>query len=74
MAEKNLVVYSEENTKYYNPAITFLCGNPKEESLYAISQWIDSDGEMQEENIELASHIDDMIKMRDYLNRLIEAV
>ena len=50
--------------------ITQLVGNTKEESLYAVYK----NNQGEEDNVELAVHVDDMIKIRDYLNKLIEAI
>ncbi len=70
MAEKVLVLYHDEDPKY----ITFLAGNTYEETVYAVTKWTDDHGEVQEENVELAVHVNDMIKMRDYLNSLISKI
>lgn len=72
-AEKSLVMYYEEDSKL-DPFITYLAGNTYEETVYAVTRWVDNEGSEQQEDVELAVHVDDMIKMRDYLNRLISKI
>lgn len=70
MAEKKLVLYHDEDPKY----ITYLAGNTYEETVYAITEWIDNEGDKQFADVELAVHVNDMIKMRDFLNRMISKI
>lgn len=73
MAEKKLVMYQEEDPNCPKFIIS-LVGNPCEETVYAVTDWIDNEGEIQTEAVELAVHVDDMIKMRDFLNRMISKI
>lgn len=70
MAEKNLIMYHDEDPKF----ITFLAGNSYEETIYAITKYIDRDGKVREDDIELAVCVKDIIKMRDFLNKIISKI
>lgn len=70
MATKTLVLYEDHDEERM---LTTLVGNTHEETLYA--EFACNDGEsLSFDTIELAVHVNDMIKIRDYLNKLIEAI
>ena len=53
--------------------LTTLVGNTSEETLYA--EFACNDGEsVSFDTIELAVHVEDIIKIRDFCNKLIEAI
>ena len=72
MADKVLIMEEgefEEGHKH----MTVLVGNTKDETIYA--EFIDTiNGEPNFETVELAVHVDDIIKMRDFLNTIISKI
>ena len=70
MVNKTLIMYEDHDEERM---LTTLVGNTQEETLYA--EFSCNDGEsLSFDTIELAVHVDDIIKIRDFLNKLIEAI
>jgi len=71
MAEKKLLMYQNEDEG--DKDITYLTGDPTNETIYAITEY-SNNGDLGEDVVELAVSVEDMIKMRDFLNRIISKV
>lgn len=72
MAEKVLII---DHTEWNDgtKGITRLVGNAYEETLYA--EYVDNDGEKTSfDTIEIGVHVDDIIKIRDFCNKLISKI
>lgn len=72
MAYKILVLDSQDS-KDYGKSMTVFAGSKKEEAVYA--EFISNgEGKITFDTIELAVDVENMIKMRDFLNNLIEKI
>ena len=73
--EKILIVDSDHKNGTDVKFLQILVGNTHEETLYSEFQSIDEEtGKITYDTHELAVHVDEIIKIRDYLNKLIEAI
>lgn len=70
MATKSLIMYEDRDDKF----ITALYADVYNEALYAETHWIGEDGEVKNESVEMAVHVDDIIKIRDFCNKLISKI
>ena len=72
MANKTLVMDAyEDNTGYKN--LTLLSGSVKDEAVY-VEFHSNNQGEEGPDIIEIAVNVEEMIKMRDFLNMMISKI
>ena len=72
MADKILIM---DKTEWKNgfKQITRLIGNKGDETIYV--EYVDNDdGKISYDTVELATHVDDIVKMRDFLNIIISKI
>ena len=70
MASKTLIMYEDHEEERM---LTTLTGSVQEETLYA--EFACNDGSSKSfDTIELAVHVDDIIKIRDFCNKLISKI
>ena len=71
--EKILIVDSNHKSGLDDKFLQILVGHIEDETLYSEFQSIDEiTGEFTYDTHELAVHVDDIIKIRDFLNKLID--
>lgn len=57
-----------------NRFLTLLSANPYEETVYAETHYINEEGDHVMETVELGVHVNDMIKMRNFLDKIIKKI
>ena len=69
--ERELILFEDKfEDEHY---ITRLIGNDQDETLYA--EFLDSvDGKISYDTTELAVHVNDIVKIRDFCNKLISKI
>ena len=75
MAEKVLIMDSDHKNGTNNKFLQILVGNDEDETLYSEFQSIDDEtGEITYDTHELAVHVNDLITIRDFCNKLISKI